>query len=101
MVRSRASGSGGQPLVPMTGDKVVVDQIGIVAADAVDLLRLAGAEGLLGREAPEALEQALSAQDLVDPGDASAEMIGGVEDRRVGVGGGDRQPEEVRRDALP
>src|SRR5438094_10337096 len=54
--------------------------------DAVDLLFLAGAERLLGVETPNAIQEPLPAQNLVDAGNAAGETIGGVEDRRVGVG---------------
>src|SRR5262245_52831245 len=75
-----------QPAVQVLPDEGVVVQVRVGTVDAVDLLRLAGAEPLVGVQAPGALQQPLPAQDLVDPGDAAGEAVRGVEDGRVGVG---------------
>ena len=70
----------------MLRDEVVISQMRIGAADAVDLLVLAVPERLVRIEAPCPFQQALAAQDFVDAGNATGETIGGVEERGIRVG---------------
>src|SRR5437016_5459868 len=71
-----------------------------LAREAVDLFGLAGAESFIGVETPDAFEQSLTPEDLVDAGDAAGEAVGDIEERGVGIGGGDDQTEQIRRDAV-
>src|SRR5688572_33051555 len=75
-----------EPLVAVLRDELVVVQVRVRAVDAVDLLRLPGTHRLMRVEAPGAFQQSLSAQDLVDAGDAAVEVVGAVEERGVAVG---------------
>ena len=84
------NGSGGS-LTPaiaarLAADEIVVGEIGVLVADAVDLLDLARAQALGGIETPDALHQSLPPQDLVAAGDAAVEIVGDVEEGAVAVG---------------
>ena len=87
-----------QPLVPMLGHKGIIVEMGIGGIDAVDLFALAGAEGFVFVEAPEAFEQSLAAQDFVKPGDAAGETIRGIEEGGVAVGDFDGASQHLLRD---
>src|SRR4051794_32452796 len=76
----------GQPSVAMLGDEGVVVEMGIGMIHTVDLGELAGAEGFVWVQAPDAFEQALSAQNFMQSGDAAFEAIGSIEEGSVGVG---------------
>src|SRR5215218_8302511 len=58
----------------------------MLAADAVDLGHLPGAEPLGGIETPEPLHQSLPPQDFVTAGDAAVKIVGDIEERAVAVG---------------
>ena len=66
-------------------------------ADAVNLRHLAGAERFLLVETPDALQQALAAEDFVEAGDAAGETVRGVEEGGVAVGDFIRELEHFRR----
>ena len=68
--------------------------------DTVDLLGLARAECFLWRETPDAFEQALATEHLVNAGDAPGEAIGGIENSGVGVSRGDGQAKRMCGDAV-
>ena len=87
----------GQPALQIRAHEGVIVEVRIGGADAVDLLLLSGAERLARIEAPDAFEQPLPAQDLVAAGDHAVEIVGGVEDRRVAVGGLRVQRQQVGR----
>ena len=70
----------------MGGDEVVVSKVGIGAADAVELLALAGGEALSWVQAPDALQKALPPQYFVDAGYAAVKVVCAVENGGVGVG---------------
>ena len=74
-----------QPFIPMLGDEGVVVEVRVGVVDAVDFGELAGAEGFLGIQAPDAFEQPLAAENFVEAGDASGEGICCVEECGVGV----------------
>src|ERR1051326_2490865 len=78
--------SDSQPFVPMLDDEFIIVQVGVGAADSIDFLALARAKRFLWIETPEAFEQALPAQHLVQAGDAAGIAVGRVEERGVGVG---------------
>src|SRR5262249_61149727 len=59
------------PPVQVIAHELVVGQVRVSPADAVDLLGLAGAERLVRVQAPVPLQKPLPAQDLVDAGDAA------------------------------
>ena len=84
-----------QPLVPVRGDKGVVIQVRVGGADAVNLLSLAGAETFARVETPQALEQCLPPQHLMQAGDAAGELIGRVKEGRVAIGNFIRAPEKL------
>ena len=81
----------------MFANEVVVVEVGIGGVDPRDLFVLPGAERFVGVEAPDSFEQTLAAQGFVKTGYASGELIGSVEERRVGVGDLDASFEELRR----
>ena len=81
------------------GDEGVVGEVGVLAADAVDRLALAGAQALARIEAPRAFEQALAAQHLVAAGDAAVEVVGDVEEGAVAVGDAAVEREQLGVDA--
>src|SRR4051812_49985431 len=58
----------------------------MLAADAVDLLHLAGAEALGRIETPDSPKQPLPPQDLVAARNAAVKIIGDVEECAVAVG---------------
>src|SRR6266498_765167 len=95
-VRTRSSP---QPARQMLPHEIVVGEIGVLAVNAVDLLALAGAQALLRIEAPDALQQALAAQHFVTAGDAAAELVGDVEERRVAIGDPAVEPQQLAVDA--
>ena len=86
---------GSEPGIPVFGDEAVVVKMRVSAVDAVDFGELAGAEGFVLVEAPEAFEQALAAKDFMEAGDAAAEAVGGVEEGGVAVGDINTEAEEV------
>src|SRR6185295_10270067 len=89
-----------QPALDIGAHERVVVEVGISGADAVDLLHLARAQAFVRVEAPDAVEQALAAEDFVAAGDYAVEVVGGVEDRGVAVGDLRLQREEVGRNSF-
>src|SRR3977135_1806108 len=79
----------------MLGDEGVVGKIGVLAADAVDLLHLAGAQSLGRIEAPQPLHQPLSPQDFMATGDAAVEIVGDVEECAVVLGPARGERQEI------
>ena len=63
----------------------IIGQVWVGLRNASDFVSLAGAELFIFVEAPDALQQALAAEDFVDAGDAAAEVVFGVEDRGIHV----------------
>ena len=63
----------------------IVVQMRVGAIDAVNFLGLARAERLVRVKTPDPFEQSLPAQHFVQPGDAAAETVRRVEERRVAV----------------
>jgi hypothetical protein len=68
-------------------DEFIIVQVRIGLANPVDLFFLTRTECFLGIQAPDALEQSLSAQNLVNPGDTTRKAMGGVKESGVGVSG--------------
>ena len=66
--------------------ELVVCQVRIAGDHAVDLVQLTRAEILVRIETPASREQALAAQHFVNAGDASGELMRGIEQRRIRVG---------------
>ena len=81
----------------MSGDEVVVVEMRVGAIDAVNLRELAGAERFVFIEAPEAFQQALTAQHFMQTGDAAAEAVRGIEERGVAIGDLDAEAQQLRR----
>src|SRR5579884_2123807 len=69
----------------MLSDEGVIEEVRISPADALDLVRLSGAECFLRIEAPNALQQSLPPQHFVDAGDAAAEAVGRIEHGSVRI----------------
>src|SRR5436190_848858 len=74
-----------QPFLQVRRDKGIVAEIGMLAADAVDLMHLARAQAFGGIEAPDAGHQALPAQDLVAACDAAMKIVGDVKEGTVAI----------------
>src|ERR1700722_1869447 len=69
----------------------------MLAADAVDLLHLAGAEALGRIETPEPLHQTLPPQDFMTAGDAAVKIIGDIKKSAVAIGDAGIERQQVRR----
>lgn len=94
--REKHHGRSPQPLIAVLRDEIVVVQMRTGRVNAVDLLKLARTERFVLVEAPDAFEQALAAQDFVQTGDAAAETVRRVEERRVAVGDLDAEAQQFR-----
>jgi len=66
-------------------NKVVVTQVRVCIIDSFDLLSLSRAKGLFGIQTPDSFEQTLTAQDLMESGNATGEVVRSVEKNCVGV----------------
>src|SRR5271157_629321 len=75
-----------KPLGQMLVDEVVVIQMRIGPANAVDSLRLARGEVFPRVQAPPALQETLAPHDFVDSRETAVESMGRVKDRRQWVG---------------
>src|SRR4051812_29844355 len=67
----------------------------MLAADAVDFAQLSRTQTLLRVEAPDALHQALAAQDFMTAGDAAMKIVGDVEQRAVAIGDASIERQQV------
>jgi len=85
--------SGLKPAVFVGGYEVVVGEVGISLADAIDFLGLARREDFFAFQRPDALQQPLAPQDFVHAGNTAGEGMGRVEKGGIGVGnlGGERE----------
>src|SRR5262249_58873330 len=81
----------------MSRNEGIVTEIGVLAADAIDFLLLAGTEAFIGIEAPQALHQTLPAQHFVAARDAAVEIVGNVEERAVAIRDAGVQREQISR----
>ena len=70
----------------MFADEDVIVEVRIGGVDAGNFFGLAGAEGFVGIETPDSFEEALTAKNFMEAGDAAAKIVGGVEEGGVGVG---------------
>ena len=59
--------------------KIIIIQPRICAIHSVNLFTLAGAQRFVGIQAPDALEQTLSAQDFMKTGDTAGELVCSIE----------------------
>jgi len=74
-------------------NEIVILQMWVGAANAIELITLSGAELLVWIETPDSFEQALSAQDFMNASDAAGESIRDIENRGVCVSDFDGEPE--------
>ena len=84
----------------MLRDELIVSQMRIRAIHAIDLVRLTSRQVLVRIETPPPLEQSLSSQHFVEPGDAAGEVVRGIEKRRVGVSNLRAKRQQFRRASL-
>lgn len=70
----------------MLGDKRIIAEMRVGGGDAIEFGGLSGAEGFTFVEAPNAFQQTLTAQHLMNARDAAGEVVRRVEERRVHVG---------------
>ena len=91
------SALGFQPFVSMAGDELVVVEVRIGLINSTDLGKLTETQCLAVIEAPDPLQQALLAQDFVQPGDAAAKAIGRIKDGGIAVGDLHAELQEFRR----
>src|SRR5207249_11378606 len=75
-----------QPLIQMLTNERIVRQMRIPGPHAIDVLHLSHAQILVRIEAPAAGEQPLTAQDLVNAGNAAGKLVLRIEQCGVGVG---------------
>ena len=91
-----------QPALQVRGDERVVGEVGVLAADAVDLFAPGPGSGpRAGSRHQRALEQALAAQHLVAAGDAAVEVVRDVEEGGVAVGDRGCRARAGRRSTAP
>ena len=64
----------------MCSDEIVVVEVRVGGVDAGDFLGLAGGHGLVGVQAPNARQEPLLVEDVVQARDAALERIGRVEE---------------------
>src|SRR5215472_7112262 len=74
------------PYVPLSTHEFVVFQFRIGATDPVNLLLLAGTEGFLRIQAPNAFKQTLSPQYFMQTSDAAREVVCCIEKRGIAIG---------------
>src|SRR2546423_7822361 len=79
-------------------DKVVVGEMRIETADAIDFFELAWREIFARVEAPAAFKKALAAQNFVNSGNTAGELMCGIKERGVRVGDLLGEREHVWRD---
>jgi hypothetical protein len=72
----------------------------MLAADAVDLRHLAGAEALRGIEAPEPLHQPLPPEDFMAACDAAVKIVGDIEEGAVAIGDAGVEGQDVGRQGV-
>src|SRR5262249_16352184 len=93
-------GASSEPAVAVGAHEIVVGEMRVGGAHAVDRGLLARPEAFVWIEAPDAGEQALSAQDFITAGDDTVKIVGGGEYGRVGVGDLRIEREQVGRNAI-
>ena len=59
--------------------------MGVIAAHTINFFALAGTEGRVRIQTPDAFEQALTPQDFLQAGDAAGKIVGGIEKCRVAI----------------
>src|SRR3569623_2870468 len=69
----------------MLSDELVVEPMGIAAANAVDLAGLTGAERFVRIKTPGSRQQSLAPQHLVHARNAAGELVGDIDDRSIAV----------------
>src|SRR5919197_4724672 len=74
------------PLLEVCGNELVVGEVWVRAADAVDLGSLTAAERLVRIETPRACDESLAPQHFLNTGDTSGEAIPGIEECRICIG---------------
>jgi hypothetical protein len=74
-----------QPCVQSRRNKLIVVQMWIEPANAINLFGLPGREVLIGIETPAAGQQTLPAEHLMNPRNASAKPIRRIEEGRVRI----------------
>lgn len=79
----------------MLGDELIVAEVRIVSADAVNLFHLSGRQSFVRIETPAAREQPLSPQNLVQTRDAAREIVPRIEERRIRVSHFSRTREQL------
>ena len=83
-----------QPFIEMLGDEIIIAEVRVGGAHAINLRKLAGAERFVFIEAPDAFEKALAAEDFVQAGDAACKAVRSVEEGGVAVGDFDAEAEQ-------
>jgi hypothetical protein len=91
-------GTVANPFRTMGGDELFIAQVRVRPADAIDFLALARRERLARVEAEGIRHQALATEHFLNAGDASGEVVGGVEESGVEVGELGGQGEQARRE---
>src|SRR5687767_423857 len=91
-IRARST----QPAIQALLDERIVGQVRIPRQHAIDLGGLSRAQLLVRVQAPAAGEEPLTPQDLVDARNAAGKLMGGVEQRGVGVGQLGAEGEQAR-----
>src|SRR5688500_10420027 len=72
-----------EPFVTPLFDERVVAEVRVGRVNSVDFFVLTRAQALIRVQAPDAFEQSLAAQHLVQSGDAPGKTVGGVEEGGV------------------
>lgn len=69
----------------MPGNEFVVEQMRVRETDAINFGKLATAHRLMFIETPHAFHQPLSPQHFMQAGNATTEVVGGIEDGSIAV----------------
>jgi hypothetical protein len=75
-----------KPSGQVTCYKIIIDQVRISLTDSCEFFGLSLTEGLKRVEAPDAFEQALSAQDFMASSNAPSKFMGHIEQGAVAIG---------------
>ena len=74
-----------EPTFEIPRHKIVVAEVGIGSANAVNLLDLAWRSRLVGIQAPAAFQESLATQNLVQACDASRKIVSRIEESGIRI----------------
>ena len=81
----------------MRPHEIVIDEMGISTAHAIDLFELPRGQFLIGVKTPASLKESLAAQDLMYTRDAAVKMMRRIKQGSVRIGNLRRESQKFRR----